>query len=214
MRFTPNARQNVMARDEKEARLKTFILQHIEQQHIEGLRDPGAIPGTITYRLLALSAESPAALALRDVAADLSQPLPFREQHDQALDRRSEHARLDARPVRQQADQVGMPGEIVELAREGGAEALERRAITHRSRCEGLLELHGSLPQDRVEEPALRLEVVEQQLAIDAGRGDDPVYPPTRESPAGELLSTRQQDPYRLVIAELPLHCSKCQLLS
>lgn len=72
MRFTPNARQNVMAREEKEARLKTFILQHIEQQHIEGLRDPGATPGTTTYRLLALSAESPAALALQEVAANLS----------------------------------------------------------------------------------------------------------------------------------------------
>lgn len=67
MRFAPNARSNVVTREEKEARLKAFIARHMEDH-----RASGAVPGVTVYRLLALSAESPVACALRDLAPDLS----------------------------------------------------------------------------------------------------------------------------------------------
>ena len=54
MRLTPNARPNVIAREEKEARLKDFINRHIENHRASGIA-----AGVTTYRLLALSAESP-----------------------------------------------------------------------------------------------------------------------------------------------------------
>jgi len=67
MRFSPNARPNVMAREEKEARLRAFVTRHLEAH-----RASGATPGVTAYRLLALSADSPAACALRDLAPDIS----------------------------------------------------------------------------------------------------------------------------------------------
>lgn len=67
MRFTPNARPKSMAGEEKEARLKAFVKSHIESHCASG-----AAPGTVTYRLLALSAESPAARALNELASELS----------------------------------------------------------------------------------------------------------------------------------------------
>ena len=67
MRFAPNARPKVMAREEKEARLKAFIKNHIETYCASG-----AAPGLITYRLLALSTDSPAARALSELAPDLT----------------------------------------------------------------------------------------------------------------------------------------------
>jgi hypothetical protein len=67
MRSTPNARPNVMAREEKEARLRAFITRHLEAQ-----RASGVASGVTVYRLLALSADSPAACALRDLASDIS----------------------------------------------------------------------------------------------------------------------------------------------
>lgn len=67
MRFAPNARPNVIGREEKEARLKSFITQHVDAHRTAGIG-----PGITTYRLLALSAESPVARALSDLAADLS----------------------------------------------------------------------------------------------------------------------------------------------
>lgn len=67
MRFAPNARPKTMAREDKEARLKAFI-----RNHIETFRASGAAPAMTTYRLLALSAESPAARALGELAPELS----------------------------------------------------------------------------------------------------------------------------------------------
>lgn len=67
MRFNPNARPNVNAREDKEARLRSFIARHIEAH-----RESGVGPGHTTYRLLALSAESPVARAIDSLASEIS----------------------------------------------------------------------------------------------------------------------------------------------
>ncbi|MBN8912490.1 MAG: hypothetical protein J0H65_10625 [Rhizobiales bacterium] len=67
MRFAPNALPKTMAREDKEARLSAFI-----RNHIETFRASGAAPGMTTYRLLAISVESPAARALGELAPELS----------------------------------------------------------------------------------------------------------------------------------------------
>ncbi|MCC7250983.1 hypothetical protein [Hyphomicrobium sp.] len=67
MPFAPNARQNVIAREEKEARLKAFITRHSDCH-----RAAGVAPGVTVYRLLALSVESPVALAVRDLMPELA----------------------------------------------------------------------------------------------------------------------------------------------
>ena len=66
MPLRPSARANGPVKDEKEARLKAFVARHLET-----LREQGAPAGTITYRLLALSADSPVARALDALTADL-----------------------------------------------------------------------------------------------------------------------------------------------
>jgi hypothetical protein len=60
------ARVNVV-KEEKEARLKAFV-----SRHIEALSAAGASRGVATYRLIALSTESPAARALQDLAPELA----------------------------------------------------------------------------------------------------------------------------------------------
>ena len=67
MRFAPNARPNVIGREEKEARLRAFITRHLEDHSATG-----AAPGVTVYRLLALSAESPVATALAELAPEIS----------------------------------------------------------------------------------------------------------------------------------------------
>lgn len=67
MRFSSNARPNVIAREEKEARLKAFVAKHVEAHRASGIA-----AGVTTYRLLALSAESPVAHALAELASDLA----------------------------------------------------------------------------------------------------------------------------------------------
>jgi hypothetical protein len=67
MRFSPKARMNVVTTEDKETRLRAFIARHIEAQ-----RAQGAAPAGTTYRLLALSAESPAARALAALAPELA----------------------------------------------------------------------------------------------------------------------------------------------
>lgn len=67
MRFNPKACTTVVIKEEKEARLKAFVARHLET-----LRAAGIAPGEITYRLLALSAESPPARALHALAPELA----------------------------------------------------------------------------------------------------------------------------------------------
>jgi hypothetical protein len=67
MRFMPRARLGVVTQEQKEARLKDFIGHHIESVRIENYADN--VP---TYRLLALSAESPAAVAMSKLAAEIA----------------------------------------------------------------------------------------------------------------------------------------------
>ena len=66
MRFSPNARLNVVSKEQKEERLKAFISNHLAA----ATASPETAP--ITYRLLALSAESPAARALQSLAPELT----------------------------------------------------------------------------------------------------------------------------------------------
>ena len=65
MRFGPKSTTTVT--NEKEVRLKAFITRHLEEKHAGGARD-----GEVTYRLLALSAESPAARAIAELAPALN----------------------------------------------------------------------------------------------------------------------------------------------
>jgi hypothetical protein len=58
---------NVVTKEDKETRLRTFIARHIEAQ-----RAAGAPAGETIYRLLALSADSPAASALHHLQPELS----------------------------------------------------------------------------------------------------------------------------------------------
>ena len=66
MPLRPSARANSLIKDEKEARLKAFVARHLD-----AVREQGAAAGTVTYRLLALSVESPVARALDALAPDL-----------------------------------------------------------------------------------------------------------------------------------------------
>jgi hypothetical protein len=54
-------------KEEKEARLKSFVARHIELLHATGVA-----PGLTTYRLIALSPESPAARALQQLGPELT----------------------------------------------------------------------------------------------------------------------------------------------
>lgn len=67
MSLRPTARAKSLIRDEKEARLKAFVTRHLEARC-----DSDEVTGDITYRLLALSAESPVARALDALSPDLA----------------------------------------------------------------------------------------------------------------------------------------------
>jgi hypothetical protein len=67
MRFSPKSRTTATTNEEKEVRLKAFITRHLTD-----MRAAGVLGGEITYRLLALSAESPAACAIRELAPVLA----------------------------------------------------------------------------------------------------------------------------------------------
>lgn len=67
MSLRRSARTKSLIKDEKEARLKAFVSRHLEARAAEGDAHE-----EIAYRLLALSAESPAARALDALAPELS----------------------------------------------------------------------------------------------------------------------------------------------
>lgn len=67
MSLRPSARSQSLIRDEKEARLKAFVFRHLEAR-----RESGEATDTLTYRLLALSAESPAARALDSLTTEIA----------------------------------------------------------------------------------------------------------------------------------------------
>ncbi|WP_139247916.1 hypothetical protein [Hyphomicrobium sp. CS1GBMeth3] len=56
-----------MPREEKEARLRAFITNHLDSH-----RASGVAPGVTTYRLLALSSESPVARAFAELAPEIT----------------------------------------------------------------------------------------------------------------------------------------------
>ena len=93
MSFRPSARANSIVKDEKEARLRAFVARHLEAR-----RASGTSAGQATYRLLALSAESPVARALDALAPELEAAGVTIE----AVFVR--HAKSEAKPALKQAD--------------------------------------------------------------------------------------------------------------
>lgn len=87
MRFGSPTRQNVVSKEEKEARLKSFVSEHLAAAKAAGNAHE------LTYRLLVLSAESPAARALAALAAELAES---RVTVQIVLARRSETAVCDS----------------------------------------------------------------------------------------------------------------------
>ncbi len=68
MRPTPSPRMNVVRKEEKEARLKEFILKNISERAGQA----AATGSDARYQLIALSAESPVAKALASLKDELS----------------------------------------------------------------------------------------------------------------------------------------------
>lgn len=68
MRLSAFAKMHVVQKEEKESRLKEFIARDLEARRLLG----GAAEGTV-YRLVALSAESPVAIALAHYAAEAAE---------------------------------------------------------------------------------------------------------------------------------------------
>jgi len=145
------------------------------------------------------------------VVAHLSSPLSFCEQDDQPLDRRRERPRVRSAGLREQRDELGMGGEEVELRRKRAGDAVERPVAGNSERGECLLQLGGAPRQHRVEQPALGVEVVEQQLLVDTGPLGNLVHPRALEAVAGELVSCGRDDPYCPGVAELRLQVSCSQ---
>lgn len=67
MRFSPEKLMTGTTKEEKEARLKAFVSRHLEAHQTSQAQSVKPV-----YRLLALSADSPAARALQSLAPDLA----------------------------------------------------------------------------------------------------------------------------------------------
>jgi len=85
--------------------------------------------------------------------------------------------------------------EMVALGFENALQSLQGSALRRRQTGEGLFELGSDLTEDRVKEAVLGVVVVEQQLLVDAGAARDGLHARAIETPAGELLAGRGDDP-------------------
>lgn len=68
MRSRPSAVMNVIKKEDKETRLKDFILRDILARKVDGTSAPAG-----AYHLMALSAESPVARAIASLAAEIAE---------------------------------------------------------------------------------------------------------------------------------------------
>src|SRR5439155_4618226 len=129
------------------------------------------------------------------VVAYLPEALSLRQEHHQPLDGWRERPRSRPPALREQGDQIGMSGEEVELRFESCAKTVERSAVPTAELRESLLELGCAGGEDRVEEPALGVEVVKQQLLVHAGPARDLIDASAVEPMAPELVAGRGDYP-------------------
>ena len=136
-------------------------------------------------------AASPSTLtALRGstVISKSDEPLSFREQYDESIDGRREGGPR-ARALPYQCDHLWILGQKVELRGQGQPQAFQRPAQRERQLRQRPLQLAGGLGEHGLEEAALRVVVVEQQLLVDACPARDLFYARTREAALGELFA-------------------------
>ena len=81
-----------------------------------------------------------------------------------------------------------MGGEKVELRRESAGDTIEWPVPDDGERGECLFQLGGASGEHRVEQPALGVEVVEQQLLVDTGALRNVLHPRAVEAAPGELV--------------------------
>lgn len=87
-----------------------------------------------------------------------------------------------------------MGGERVELRGERGADALAGTVVCGRGVAERVLELCRPAGKYGAKQAALRVEVVEQQLLVDARPARDVVDPRAVEAAPGELFPCGRDD--------------------
>ena len=88
-----------------------------------------------------------------------------------------------------------MVGEEVELLPERGPNPVEGIPAGDGQLAERPLELGGALAKHGRKQPALRVEVVKQQLLVHTGPARDPGYARTVEAVLRELFARRGDDP-------------------
>src|ERR1700694_4293 len=105
---------------------------------------------------------------------------------------RSPPPRPPARPaLLRSATTWGCGGQNLELGLEDTPQPLQRAAPRQCEDRQGGFELAGGLSEHRLEEAALRVVVVKEQLLVDPRAPGDLIYPGTREPALGELFPRR-----------------------
>ena len=131
-----------------------------------------------------------------EIVPHLAQALALRQEHDEPVDgRRKGRPTTRARPLAQQRDDFRMSREEFELRGERDPKPLERPPDWIRQFPPRRLQLAGRLCQHRLEETAFRVEVVEQELLVDAGQARDLIDSRTGETPLGKLFAGGRYDP-------------------
>lgn len=129
-----------------------------------------------------------------EVVAHLAAALALREQYDEPFDRRGERSRFRASGLGEQGNQVRMGGEEVELRGERGADALSWTVAGGGEVAERVLELGRPAGKYGAKQATLGMEVVEQQLLVDARPAGDVVDPRSFEAASGELFAGSRDD--------------------
>jgi hypothetical protein len=89
--------------------------------------------------------------------------------------------------LREQGHEIGMRGEEIELRRERGAQTLQGAVTVEGNIGQRPLELGRATGEDGPEQPALRVEVVKQQLLVHPGAPGDLIHSRAVEAAAGKL---------------------------
>lgn|SRR5262245_9033515 len=107
-----------------------------------------------------------------EIVAHLAKALPFGQENNQSLDGgRKRHART--RALAKQCDDLRVARQKLELGLECEAQTFEWPAGRQRGSRQRIFELGGGLGEDGLEESALGVVVVEQQLLVDARASGD-----------------------------------------
>ena len=129
-----------------------------------------------------------------EIVPHLAQALALRKQHDQPIDRGRKRA-FRARSLPEQRHDLRMSREEFELRGEGEPETLERPTGRVRQFRQRRFQLAGGLREHGLEEAALGVVVVEQQLLVDTGPPRDLLDSRAREATPGELLASGCDNP-------------------